>query len=91
MISIKAIIFSYHMIGEVNCENLFHPENILFIRRISAIRIAKTRPWSKSLILSVEVKRKRGGDIDDMPTPETPYGSHLGPDPSPATKKYYKR
>ena len=32
------------MIGEVYCENWSHPENILFIRRISAIRITNSGP-----------------------------------------------
>ena len=36
MILINVIILSNYMIGEVYCENWFHPENIIFIRRISA-------------------------------------------------------
>ena len=44
MISINAIIFSNYMIGEVYCENRSHPEHILIIRRISAIRISKLGP-----------------------------------------------
>ena len=35
MNSINAIIFSNYMIGIVYCENRSHPENILFVRRIS--------------------------------------------------------
>ena len=40
------------------------------------------------------MKRKRGPDDDglaDMPTPKTPYGEHLGADPSPDTRKFFKR
>ena len=38
------------------------------------------------------MKRKRDeGYLDDMPTPETPYGAHLGANPSPATRKYIKK
>ena len=32
MISIKTIIFSNYMIGDVWCDNRSHPENILYIR-----------------------------------------------------------
>ena len=35
-------------------------------------------------------KRKRDA-WDDMPTPTTPYGAHLTRDPSPGTRKYYRR
>ena len=37
------LLFDY-MIGEVYCKNRSHPANILFIRRISAIRITKSGP-----------------------------------------------
>ena len=38
-------------------------------------------------------KRKRvaEGGGEDMPTPKTPYGCHFTPNPSPATRKYYKQ
>ena len=38
------------MIGEVYCENRSHPEIILFIRRISAIRITESGPCFPSAI-----------------------------------------
>ena len=40
------------------------------------------------------VKRKRdtsNDELADMPTPKTPYGEHLGADPSPDTRKFFKR
>jgi len=38
------------------------------------------------------VKRKRDGQLDDeMATPKTPYGDHLCDDPSPDTRKFFKR
>jgi len=42
---------------------------------------------------SQAVKRKRdsAGPFDDMPTPKTPYGAHWTPNPSPNTRKYYKK
>ena len=46
----NAIIFSMYMIGEVYCENRSHPEIILFIRRISAIRITESGPCFPSAI-----------------------------------------
>ena len=38
-------------------------------------------------------KRKRAAEVggEDMPTPKTPYGCHFTPNPSPATRKYYKQ
>ena len=54
MISINAIIFSNYMIGEVYCENRHHPEHILFIRRISDIRIAKSGPKTLSPFMAFE-------------------------------------
>ena len=36
-------------------------------------------------------KRDSSGPFDDMPTPKTPYGAHWTPNPSPNTRKYYKK
>merc|ERR1719483_735142 len=42
---------------------------------------------------SQATKRKRDStdSLDSMPTPNTPYGAHWTPNPSPHTRKYYKR
>lgn len=42
---------------------------------------------------SQATKRKRDStdSLDSMPTPNTPYGAHWTPNPSPHTRKYYKK
>ena len=69
MISIKASIFYNYIIAEVYCEDRSHPENILFIRRISTVYPQVIRQQGNKIRAQDHTKNETGSFECSTSTP----------------------